>query len=392
MGARMSLLTLFSLILGLLCGLFFPEFSLKITLPGTLYLNVLKALILPVILCSIIPSVSRSYERREGLILKALLVFAGMFVMTYLLSSLIVILIDPAGHFLYEETVWEGNVQSYSFGTFLLNLLPKDLKGFLTGKYLFFTILLSFLAGLIAGKRKAQSFIGIVEKGREFLYRVLRCLMYLTPLAVFTLSAESAARYGTQIFLLGGSYILTAYVAGIIVLFLVMVLPVSLAGKRPFRECLVRIAKLWPVTLSTCSSAAALPYTLRICKEELRFDADTTDLCVPLGCTVNMCGGAVSFALLSLFTSRLYGISIDPGMYLTMLFAALLLNMAAPGIPGGGIAVGAAYLGILGIPLGFMGLYSGIYKVLDMLYTTLNVTGDITADALLQGGKRGETE
>ena len=66
-----------------------------------------------------------------------------------------------------------------------------------------------------------------------------------------------------------------------------------------------------------------------------------------------------------------------------MLVSATLLNMAAPGIPGGGIVIGATYLQGLGIPLDFIGLYSGIYKILDMLYTSLNVTGDVSANILL---------
>ena len=71
------------------------------------------------------------------------------------------------------------------------------------------------------------------------------------------------------------------------------------------------------------------------------------------------------------------------GMFFAMLLLAELLNMAAPGIPGGGIALGAAYLSGLGLPLGFLGIYSGIYRFLDMTYTTLNVTGDVTANILL---------
>ena len=64
------------------------------------------------------------------------------------------------------------------------------------------------------------------------------------------------------------------------------------------------------------------------------------------------------------------------------------MNMAAPGIPGGGIVLGAGYLGIIGAPLSIMGMYSGIYRVLDMAYTTLNVAGDVTANVLLYESER----
>ena len=66
-----------------------------------------------------------------------------------------------------------------------------------------------------------------------------------------------------------------------------------------------------------------------------------------------------------------------------MLVCANLINMAAPGIPNGGVVIGATYLSLLNIPLTFIGFYSGIYKILDMNYTTLNVTGDITAAVII---------
>ena len=97
-----------------------------------------------------------------------------------------------------------------------------------------------------------------------------------------------------------------------------------------------------------------------------------------------MCGGAVSFSLLAMFTAQMYGIPITLPMYLTMLISALLINMGAPGIPGGGIVIGATYLTLLGLPISFIGFYAGIYRLLDMAYTTMNVTGDITANCIIK--------
>mgnify|MGYP003304181709 CR=1 FL=1 len=115
-----------------------------------------------------------------------------------------------------------------------------------------------------------------------------------------------------------------------------------------------------------------------------------TDIVVPLGCTIHMCGGAVSFALLGLFTSQMFGVEISFVTYLVMILSATMINMAAPGIPNGGIVIGATYLSMLNIPLSFIGFYSGIYKLLDMAYTTLNVTGDITANILINKRNRVE--
>ena len=116
------------------------------------------------------------------------------------------------------------------------------------------------------------------------------------------------------------------------------------------------------------------------------YPKEKTDIIVSLGCAINFCGGAVSFAILGLFCSELFGVDINIMTYILMLITALLINMAAPGIPNGGVVIGATYLSIFNIPLDFIGFYSGIYKMLDMSYTTLNVTGDITASILLTKG------
>ena len=97
-----------------------------------------------------------------------------------------------------------------------------------------------------------------------------------------------------------------------------------------------------------------------------------------------MCGGAVSFALLGFFVAQFTGATVTFPMFMLMLLCATLINMAAPGIPGGGVVIGLSYLTIFGFEVeSFFGIYSGIYKLLDMSYTTLNVTGDISANILL---------
>ena len=162
-----------------------------------------------------------------------------------------------------------------------------------------------------------------------------------------------------------------------------MILPVWIFSKISPLDYIKKVSKVWVMTLTTCSSSATLPYTIEVCNKELGIPEKITNIVVPLGCTIHMCGGAVSFALLGIFCMQLYGIEMSAITYVLMLISAILINMAAPGIPNGGIVIGASYLSMFGIPLSFMGFYAGIYKLLDMAYTTLNVTGDITANIII---------
>lgn len=383
MKNKISLITLIALLLGVIFGLVLKENILKIEFLGTIYVSALKYLILPVIFTSIVSSIYESSKNKGKLVFKTICLFIILFTTSFLLASLIVYIIDPAKGF--DLIVNKADVETTKINVLdlFMNLLPKDILGIFTGKYLFFIIIISFVMGYLSYLLKLESFIKGINFIKKYLFIVLEWLTYYAPIAVFSLIGVSIYRFGLNTILAGIKYIMTAYVAGIFVLVIVMLVPLKIFKGINIKTFIKKIYSIWLTTVSTCSSAATLPYSLKLCKDELKLDEEITDIVVPLGTTIHMCGGAVSFALLGLFSAKLFGLEINLHLYLMMLISSLLINMSAPGIPGGGIVVGATYLQGLGIPLDFIGLYSGIYKILDMLYTTLNVTGDIIANVLL---------
>ena len=96
-----------------------------------------------------------------------------------------------------------------------------------------------------------------------------------------------------------------------------------------------------------------------------------------------MCGGACSFCCLAVFVSDFYGIALSFPTMVFLVCVATLINMAAPGIPGGGVVLGASFLSILGLPIDLMGPISGFYRLLDMAFTTVNVEGDVAANLII---------
>ncbi len=379
-----SILTLCGLVLGILFGIFFKDLVPYIEFIGTWYVAVLKVFIGPVIFTGIASSIYRTANNKDRLVLRSVLLFTVMFTASFLLASLITVIADPAKGFEFEGGTWIGSTIDVTLKGMILNLLPKDLSEVFISPKVFFIIVLAWVIGKIGSMIKAsEPVFCFLERVRDFFSKALEIFMYTTPIAVFSLMASSVSKYGDILLGIGIRYIGTAYLCSLAVLIAVMILPVYFFTKITPFEYIKKVYRIWIMTITTCSSAAALPYTVKLCNEEFGIKKEVTDVVVPLGCTIHMCGGAVSFALLGIFCSRLYGIEIDFGAYLLMLLASLLLNMAAPGIPGGGIVIGASYLEMMGIPLGFIGFYSGIYKFLDMSYTTLNVTGDISANILL---------
>lgn len=387
MEKRLGLTTLFAFVLSIVCGLLIPQFADDVAFAGTIYMNLLKMIIIPVLFFSITSALANYSSRGLGkTTLKTILLFAAMYIFSFLICMLLWVIIQPGVGFSIIEIPWEGSIVHASLDEFLISLFPPNIFQAISENALLPTIIFSFAFGFALARTRpygSKSFNNL----NRIVSGVLHYILYVTPFGVFSLMYGTVAEFGNKIFASAVTYIIAAYFGCVVIAFFVMILPVWVYAKINPIKYLKKIYKILVITISTCSSAATLPTTIKICNEEFGVSERITDLVVPLGCTIHMCGGAVSFSLLAMFNMQMMNIPITLGAFLIMLFVALLLNMGAPGIPGGGIVIGASFLSILGIPLTFIGLYAGIYRVLDMAYTTMNVWGDITANILINHGE-----
>ncbi len=377
-------LLIISIILAIVLGLYCKELVNSISFIGTIYINLLKFMIFPIILSTIAVTIYNSKKNKSKILPKTIITFIIMFLLTFIITSIIVLLINPTSNYSFISTEWGGSITSIKFTDIIVNILPTNIINVIENNSLFPLIIISVLIGLLAHKvEHGENVINVLDGIKNISFKILELIMYITPFAIISLLGGAIANYGTYIIKTGGKYILMAYLCSVIVMLLVMILPVWIIAKINPITYIKKVSKLWLLTITTCSSSATLPTTIKVCNEDLGIPESITNITVPLGCTIHMCGGAVSFALLGIFCSNLYGVPLTITTYLLMMFYSLFINMAAPGIPNGGIVIGATYLSILGIPLTFIGFYSSIYKLLDMAYTTLNVTGDVTANVII---------
>ena len=208
-------------------------------------------------------------------------------------------------------------------------------------------------------------------------------IMETSPVGVMSLMAFSIAQYGTGLFMAIGKYILCCWLACIAVYIIVFLVPVLLYTKIDAKRFLLACGEISLMTLSTTSSAATLPTTIRVSTEDLGVPAEISDFTLPLGCTINMCGGACSFCCLAIFVSDFYDLNIPLAQFAAMAIVATLINMAAPGIPGGGIVLMTSFLTIFNLPIDLIGPIAAFYRLLDMAFTTINVEGDIAANLII---------
>lgn len=373
--------------LGIIMGIILPGFSIQTKFIGDVYLNLIQMMIIPVIFVAVAGGIINIGSTQDlGRIgLKSVIVFVLMFIATAAIGLLVSFLVRPGNHIDVEPVGFDEEVTSPSVQDFFMNIVPENIFQAISEGAILPTILftLLFSVAVVAVGKDAEPVKTFLNSLSKVIFKILDFVMELTPIGVLSLMAFAIAEYGAGIFSALGLYIITAWAACIIAFILVMLLPVWLYTGLTPAQFIKGIYKVWLVSLSTTSSAVTLPTNMSVSIKDFKAPDSITNFVLPLGTTINMAGGAISFSLLAVFVSDFYQIPLSVPEIIYLVVIATVLNMAAPGIPGGGIVLGASFLTLLGLPIELMGPIAAIYRLLDMAYTTMNVTGDAAANLLI---------
>lgn len=375
-------------ILGIFIGIILPEFSIATKVVGDVYLKLIKMMIVPIIFVAVAGGICNieSTEDLKRIGFKTVGLYVVMFVLSCIVSLIVAYAIRPGKDVVFANPpVFEQEITNPSISDFFINIFPDNpIMAMAEGKILpviIFTIL--FSSAIVISGEKGKPVLDFINSLSTIFFKLLEFVMELSPIGVMSLMAFSVSKYGLGIFSALGKYIITCYIACILTYIFAMCLPLFLYTKMGIVKLTKSMYKVWLVTLSTTSSAATLPTSIKVSMEDYKAPEGITKFTLPLGCTINMCGGACSFSCLAVFVSDFYGINLSFKEIVTLIFVATLINMAAPGIPGGGIILGASFLSILGLPFDLMGPIAAFYRLLDMAFTSLNVTGDLVANLMI---------
>ena len=375
--------------IGIILGLFLPELAIETKMIGTIYLKIIKYMVVPILICAVSTAMLNSAGivslRRVGA--KTILLYIVMFLFSFAVTFGAAMIIRPGLNINFEnKPVYEGAVGgTISFSSILKGLIPKDIVSFFSAGNVVAAIILAMVFSIIiiAMGEKGSTVKAFMNKASDAMFFILGIVMEISPLGVMSLVAVSIAEYGTGIFMAIGKYIICAWVSCALVFVIVFLIPVRLYAGVDIRSFLRACGKIALMTLSTTSSAATLPTTIRVSIDDLGAPESISKFTLPIGCTINMCGGAVSFCCLAVFVSDFYSLNLPIAQLALMAIVATLLNMAAPGIPGGGVVLMTSYLSIFNLPLDLIGPIAAVYRLLDMAYTTINVEGDVAANLII---------
>lgn len=380
-----------SMLAGIILGFIFtlieggPEFTTEWIKPiGTIYINLLKFLVVPVVLFSIADGViSLKDLKRVGSV--GLKTFVYYMCTTALAVVIGLILVNcfkglfqplPSADLgaLEYEAKEAPSVMSVIVAIFPSNLLEPMVKADMLP-----VIVISILmgAGVLAAGEKGERVGKAINDINEVVMKIMMMIVSLTPIGVFCLMTNVVAVNGPQIVGTLALVIAIAYLGYFIHVVVVYGLSVRFLSKMSPIAFFKGLAPAMITAFTTTSSNATLPVNIECCNK-MGAEPEISSFVLPLGATINMDGTAIYQAVTAVFIASCYGIDLTLANMAMIVLTATLASVGTAGVAGAGMIMLAMVLTSIGVPVEGIAIIAGVDKIFDMGRTTLNITGDAT--------------
>ena len=243
----------------------------------------------------------------------------------------------------------------------------------------------TILIGGTAGQRLAKAYQDLARLFRKLVDLIL----LIAPVGIGALMAVTVGRYGTQLIGPMTRFLLGVWTAQFVVFLGYMMLLRFFTTRSPGRF-LRDTGPLWATTAATTSSLASLSVGLEVA-EKISLPRAVYSFTLPLGAQLNKDGTSVMLGAVLLFTAQAAGVEFAPAAFLTILLVGLLLSEGSGGIPGGGFVIALIYVQAFNLPIEVAAIVGGIYRLVDMGNTTVNIMGDMIGTSIVAESEAGRT-
>ncbi len=360
---------------------------------GDLFIRLIKMLIVPMVFCSLVVGASsigdlRKLGRVGG---KTIIYFLATTAIAITLAIIFAIIFNPAGGYILKEVgTYEAKAMP-KVADVILNMVPTNpISAMATDNMLqiiVFALFVGISISLIGEKGKPA--LDFFDSVAETMYRIVGMVMGYAPIGVFALIAWVVGTAGAEVLLPLARVIFVVYFVNILHAVVVYSGAVRIfAGMSPV-QFFKGFFEAMMVAFSTCSSSATLPISMRLAQENLGVPKEIASFVQPLGATINMDGTAIYQGVCAVFIANVFGITLGFPQYIMIIVAATLASIGTAGVPGAGMIMLSLVLETVGLPLEGILLVAGIDRILDMIRTSMNVTGD-AAGAVVIAASEGE--
>lgn len=271
-----------------------------------------------------------------------------------------------------------------SIGDVLLGMVPSNVfRAFADGnvvQLVVVAVLLGIATLMLTGSTRDRLSVAFSDLAALFR-RLVDLILLVAPLGIGALMAVTVGRYGASLLGPMTKFLLGVYAGQLVIFVGYMVLLRAFTDRRPL-QFLRDTGPLWATTAATTSSLASLSVGLEIA-EKIRLPRSLYSFTLPLGAQLNKDGTSVMLGAVLLFTAQAASVDFTAASFLTILFVGLLLSEGSGGIPGGGFVIALIYVQAFNLPIEVAAIVGGIYRLVDMGNTTINVMGDMVGTSLL---------
>ncbi len=387
---------LIGMVLGVIAGAILGPNAEVLKPIGTLFINAIKMLIVPLIFCSLVVGVTSLEDTRKmGRIgMKSVALYLGTTAVAITIGlTLAAVFMPGAGLNMAVEAGAATGKDAPPLVQTLLNIIPKNpINALASGNIL---QIIAFAIGLgialtLVGE-KAKPAIAVFDSLAEAMYKLTEMVMKLAPYGVFGLMAWVAGKYGLEILLPLIKLVALVYIGCILhVVVVYSGIITTIGGLSPVRY-LKGVLNPAAVAFTTTSSSGTLPATIKAAREELGVSKGISSFVLPLGATINMDGTALYQGVCALFIAQAFGIDLTTSDYLLIIMTSTLASIGTAGVPGAGLIMLSLVLTTVGLPIEGLAIVAGIDRILDMARTSVNVCGDMMVSAIV-GKSEGELD
>lgn len=376
------------MILGVIAGIILGPEAEMFKPIGTLFINAIKMLIVPLVFCSLVVGVTSMQDiSKMGRIgAKSITIYLGTTAVAISIGLGLATLLTPGeGLNMVAANAATDAKEAPTLVQTLLNLIPKNPVNALAAGNILQIIVFALGLGIalnLCGE-KAKPAIAVFDSLAEAMYKLTELVMKLAPFGIFGLMAWVAGKYGLEILLPLIQVIAVVFIGSLLHVLVFYTSLIKFVGRLNPIRYLKGLANPAAVAFTTTSSSGTLPATIKCAREEMGVSKGISSFVLPLGATINMDGTALYQGVAALFIAQAFGIQLEFADYLAIIMTATLASIGTAGVPGAGLIMLSLVLTTVGLPMEGLAIIAGIDRILDMARTSVNVCGDLMVSILV---------
>lgn len=357
-------------------------------LGSTIFINLLKMLIVPLIFFSLVSGISSlsNLSSLGKITTKTIALYLATTAVAVSLSLLIGTIFKPGSGYSSNIAVAPENLPE-SQGVFetIVNIFPPNIIDAMANNEMLAVVFFSILFGLALNKTNhlTGNFSESFEKLNTVFMQLVITIISFAPIGVFCLIGKFVIVDGLDVFQEAFKYVILLILVLIIHAFLTYSIFLKLFTTINIKTFFLKMKDVAIFAFSTSSSAATIPVTLKTVQNDLGVDKNVASFVVPVGATINMDGTAIMQGMATIFIAQMSGIDLTFIQYVQVVILAVVASIGAAAVPSAGTITLVLILQQFGLPLEAIGIILAVDRILDMLRTSVNVTGDAAVSCIV---------